>query len=167
MSAEISSYHVSNPLTNMSSRKPPLANNYLAVNSPIRPVAGGRAKRSFANVQREEAYGQPPPAKRLMRTPPRGIDHAPAFFNRKSNPTPLTKQLAAARTSKPTQQSQRIEVVDEEGLESVRNWQRHYRQVFPNFVFYFESVPEDARAKLLRQIAILNAVSCPILLQLV
>ncbi|KAI9790998.1 MAG: hypothetical protein M1816_004565 [Peltula sp. TS41687] len=44
-----------------------------------------------------------------------------------------------------------------ESIENVRQWQRHYRKVFPSFVFYFESLPEDVRAKCSKQIALLGA----------
>jgi hypothetical protein len=45
-------------------------------------------------------------------------------------------------------------------LESVRQWQRHYRKVFPQFVFYFESVSNDLRDTFARQVRCLGAVSC-------
>lgn len=46
-----------------------------------------------------------------------------------------------------------------DNAENVRQWQKHYRKVFPTFVFYFESIPEDTRNKCSRQIASLGAVS--------
>lgn len=47
----------------------------------------------------------------------------------------------------------------DEKLENVRQWQRHYRKAFPEFVFYFESVPHDVRLKCLKQLDALGAVS--------
>lgn len=47
----------------------------------------------------------------------------------------------------------------DEKLENVRQWQKHYRKAFPQFVFYFESVPNDVRAKCLKQAIALGAVS--------
>src|SRR3954465_14809026 len=67
-------------LSTMSGRRVPLSSNLNAVNSPFRAVAAAAAKqkRSYANEQREESYGHPPPAKKQMveshkslRTPPR------------------------------------------------------------------------------------------------
>lgn len=176
--AEVSLYPIRDSLINMSSRRPALANNPNAANSPFR-TAATKQKRSFATVQREEAYGQPPPAKRLMteadrsalRTPPRvlgtNIVADGRLFTKRSNPTTLTKQLAAARSNRPSQQQQqqqslRLDLNDAKGLESVRSWQKHYRQEFPKFVFYFESVPEESRTKVRRQISILNAVGSPV-----
>jgi regulatory subunit for Cdc7p protein kinase len=67
-------------------------------------------------------------------------------------PTAFERKLAAARkpasAHKPTADS----------LESIRQWQRHYRKAFPQFVFYFESVPDDVRTKVSRQIQYLGAV---------
>lgn len=149
------------------SRRPALKNNPNAANSPFR-TAGTKQKRSFANVQREEAYGQPPPAKRVMtetrhdplKTPPRAPSQGltpDVRFSKRSNPVAFRAQLVAARASNTSQPNQRIDKTDAESLESVRNWQKHYRQAFPNFVFYFESIPEESRTKVLKQIAQLNA----------
>jgi hypothetical protein len=44
-------------------------------------------------------------------------------------------------------------------MDSIRQWQRHYRKAFPQFVFYFDSIPEDMRRKCSRQVMALGAVS--------
>ncbi|KAI5282341.1 hypothetical protein KEM54_002822, partial [Ascosphaera aggregata] len=42
-------------------------------------------------------------------------------------------------------------------LENLRTWQRHYKRAFPSFVFYFDSLPDDMRHKVTRQILALGA----------
>ncbi|KKY14046.1 putative g1 s regulator [Phaeomoniella chlamydospora] len=51
----------------------------------------------------------------------------------------------------------RAEKASLDNAENIRQWQKHYRRVFPTFVFYFESVPEDLRNKCSRQVASLGA----------
>ncbi len=164
-------------LSNMSSRRVPLSSNPNAANSPYRALAAAAAakqKRSYATIQREEAYGQQPLAKKQMlkpnqsslKTPPRQHSAQTAegrVFTRKSSASQTTafaRKLEAARV-KPTQQSQSIadsKAVDQ-NLETIRQWQRHYRKVFPKFVFYFESISEDVRIKFSKQVTALGAVS--------
>jgi regulatory subunit for Cdc7p protein kinase len=164
-------------LSTMSSRRAPLSNNPNAANSPYRAVtaAAAKQKRSYATIQREETYGQPPPAKKQMvkvnqsgpRSPARqSLANAPegrVFTTRKSNASQTSnfaRKLEALRV-KPAQQTHAT--VDtkaaEENLDTIRQWQRHYRRVFPKFVFYFESVSEDCRVKFSKQVAALGAVS--------
>lgn len=146
-------------LSTMSGRRLPLSNNSNAINSPYRAVAAAasKQKRSYATVQREEAYGQPPPTKKQMldshqelRTPPRHTTQSSLegrVFTRKSNPSQQSsfeKQLIAV-ADKPQQVVTKAE--KGENIETVRVWQKHYRKIFPTFVFYFESVPEETRTK--------------------
>lgn len=49
-----------------------------------------------------------------------------------------------------------------ENMEKIRAWQAHYRKVFPTFVFYFESFPEESVAKYQKQVHGLGAVSVSI-----
>jgi regulatory subunit for Cdc7p protein kinase len=165
-------------LSNMSGRRVPLSSNPNAANSPYRAVAAAAAaqkhKRSYANIQREEAYGQAPPAKKQMleathlslRTPPRqSAAHAAEgrVFTRRSNaaqPTAFDRKLEAVRVRSAQQQAvAKVEKASEENLETIRQWQRHYRKVFPKYVFYFESVAEDVHAKYAKQVTALGAVS--------
>ncbi|KAH6679583.1 Dfp1/Him1, central region-domain-containing protein [Halenospora varia] len=154
----------------MSSRRVPLSNNTNAVNSPYR-AAASKQKRSYATIQREDAYGQAPPAKKQMldnhqtlRTPPRQQQgHTTAegrVFTRKSNstqPSAFERKCVAVR-EKPAQQIiSKAEKTSEENLETIRQWQKHYRKIFPTFVFYFESVPEDVRIKYTKQVVALGA----------
>jgi regulatory subunit for Cdc7p protein kinase len=45
-----------------------------------------------------------------------------------------------------------------ETRDNIRQWQRHYRKVFPSIVFYFESIPDETRARLSGQVKALGAV---------
>lgn len=144
---------------------------------------------STVQQQHDVPYGEPPPAKKQMlnkdypqpRTPsrPRPIQPAEAhgFPRRTSNTqiTTLERKLMAAREKKhqATMEERAIKVeMDQtafraqmeekainESIENVRQWQKHYRKVFPTFVFYFESIPEEARVRCSKQVTSLGAVS--------
>jgi len=168
-------------LSTMSGRRVPLQSNPNAANSPYRAVtaaaAAAKQKRSYATIQREETYGQPPPAKKQMvkvnqsgsRSPTRqSLANAAEgrVFTRKSNgtqPSAFARKLEALRV-KPGQQLQipADAKAADENLDTIRQWQRHYRKVFPKFVFYFESVSEDSRIKFSKQVIALGAVSVPL-----
>ncbi|TVY35257.1 Hsk1-interacting molecule [Lachnellula subtilissima] len=158
----------------MSTRRVPLSNNPNAANSPYRALQGAAAKqkRSYATIQREDAYGQPPPAKKQMldvhqvlRTPPRQQSAQSSVegrvFTRKSNASQQSsfeRKLVAVR-DKPIQQQvvTKADRTSEENLDTIRQWQKHYRKIFPTFVFYFESIPEDVRLKYTKQVIALGA----------
>lgn len=162
----------------MSTRRVPLSSNQNAVNSPCRPVtaASSKPKRSYATVQREEAYGQPPPAKkqiveasqRPLKTPPPqpARDHDPSeehVFSRRAHarqPTSFERLLDNAR-GKPAANTaaEKAERAAEDNMAALKKWQRHYRKVFPKFVFYFDNIPEDVRYHNARLVAALGAVS--------
>ena len=159
-------------LSAMSGRRVPLSSNPNAVNSPYRATAASKPKRSYATIQREDAYGQPPPAKKqmveahqILRTPPRPqanqLSAEGRVFSRKSNAANISafeRKLVAAKEKLVQQQVTRAEKASEENLETIRQWQKHYRRNFPKFVFYFESIPGDARLKLTKQVIALGAV---------
>ncbi|RII05407.1 hypothetical protein CUC08_Gglean010502 [Alternaria sp. MG1] len=134
----------------MSNRRVPLANLQNATNSPLRATAiGGKRQRSHASEQRDVLYGQPPPKKQVIQ-----VDDAEAHRHglvRRSGaqPTALTRKLEAARESKaPSKQAAQRASND---LETIRQWQRHYRKLFPQFAFYFDSVPEAQKDKLMHR----------------
>lgn len=167
----------------MSSRRVPLSSNPNAANSPYRSMAAAasKQKRSHATIQREESYGQPPPAKKQMldthqtlRTPPHQESTQSSaegrVFTRKSNSSQQSvfeRKLVAARERERERQSQqtvtKAERTSEENLESIRAWQKHMKRSFPKFVFYFESGPEDSRQKCTKQVIALGAVSLMVL----
>lgn len=172
--AAVSLSPVANSLSAMTGRRVPLSSNPNAVNSPYRAVttAAAKQKRSHATAQREDSYGGQPPAKKQMldsqaRTPPRHQSTQASaegrVFTRRPNasqPTVFERNCVAA-SQRPTQQAapRKVEKPSDEGLESIRQWQRHIRRTFPRFVFYFESVSEDSRLKCTKQVTALGAVS--------
>jgi regulatory subunit for Cdc7p protein kinase len=144
----------------MSTRRAPLSSNPNAANSPFRPLAtaAGKRSRSYSSVQRELPYGQPPPLKKQMmevdqsalQTPPR----------QQSSQNVFSRRAVAARDRQLQQKGSKIDRASQENLETIRQWQRHYRRVFPEYVFYFESIPEELRLKCSRQVISLGAVCC-------
>ena len=162
---------------NMSTRRP-LANVPNATNSPHRagPVPAKRAR----SGQVEIPYGQPPPKKQVMeaaeqdaRSPSRIKSTAyhsteSKLFARRSNntnPSAFERKLVAARDKErqPQIKGTKGEKPSADTLDTIRQWQRHYRKAFPQFVFYFDSIPEDARRKFSRQVVALGAVSATLL----
>jgi regulatory subunit for Cdc7p protein kinase len=171
-----------NSNTAMTSRRVPLTNISNAANSPYRAVAAAAASkrsRSHSSVQRELQYGQcQPSTKKQMldldrpsqpRTPPRhqaiaqedsrapNPKRAPNNNNHPS--TTFERRLLAARGKQTQARQVRAHPTPAENLETIRQWQKHYRKIFPQFVFYFESIPEDVRVRFAKQIALLGAVS--------
>ncbi|QLI68619.1 Hsk1-interacting molecule 1 [Metarhizium brunneum] len=145
----------------MSSRRVPLTSNPNVANSPLRGPgslhAYAKQKRSYANVQREEAYGQPPPVKkqvledgtqRAVRSPSKA--HRTQVVVQRSS----TRLVAKDRATRTTQASARtVQDVDTEK----EVWKKHHRAKFPKMVFYFESIPDDIRAKLTKRVNYLGA----------
>lgn len=161
-------------VSSMSGRRVPLSSNPNAVNSPYRigsTAAASKQKRSYATIQREDSYGHPPPAKKQMldsyhrslRTPPRQQSTQSSaegrVFTRKSNtsqPSAFERKCVAVR-ERPTQQT--VPKGDPATQEENRQWLKHWKRNFPKCVFYFESLPEDARLKCTKQVTALGAVS--------
>lgn len=161
----------------MATRRAPLANVPNAVNSPFRNLTGTSAKRTRAQAG-DAVHGQPPSKKQIIEIPddddenadPRrrtgvtvsALEKLEEPFAKRSNtqPTAFERKLAAAREKRFTSQQrpkERPHRVKEESLDSVRQWQRHYRRQFPQFVIYFDSVSDDVRSKTVRQIQSLGA----------
>ncbi|KAH0538002.1 hypothetical protein FGG08_005363 [Glutinoglossum americanum] len=152
----------------MSTRRVPLSSNPNAANSPFRPqaTAAGKRSRSYSSVQRELPYGQPPPLKKQMmevdqsvlRTPPRQ-QPSQVVFRKLANPQPglFDRKSVTVRDRQMQQRGSKIDRTSRENLETIRQWQRHYRRVFPEYVFYFESIPEELRLKCSRQVLSLGA----------
>lgn len=158
----------------MSNRRAPLANNPNAANSPYRAVAAAAQKRSREQTDAQEdlSHDHLPPAKRqavaadhpTLRTPtrrhPLQNSEGRLFNKRPSNgqPTAFERRLLASK-SKHVDPKDEIQEKTNDSLDNIRQWQRHYRKVFPYFVFYFESIPDDVRAKCSKAIRALGAVS--------
>ncbi|KAH7135493.1 Dfp1/Him1, central region-domain-containing protein [Dendryphion nanum] len=150
-------------LSVMNSRRVPLANLQNATNSPLRapaPVAGEKRQRSHASEQRDMPYGQPRPSKRqLIEVDDADARRVGGLVRRSGAPaTAFQKKLEAARETKVVAKPvERPQNSTQQNLETIRQWQKHYRKMFPTFVFYFESVPEDIRSKMWRQAQVLGA----------
>jgi regulatory subunit for Cdc7p protein kinase len=159
---------------NMSTRRP-LANVPNATNSPHRAGLVPAKRPRTTNPPIDIPYGQPPPKKQVIdgldqesRSPARvksSTTDSKLFTRRSTNaqPSAFEKKLVAARDKerqallKGTKQ----ERPSAESVDSIRQWQRHYRKAFPHFVFYFDAISEDVRAKCSRQVTALGAVSVP------
>jgi regulatory subunit for Cdc7p protein kinase len=74
-----------------------------------------------------------------------------------SGSTAFQKKLVAARDkSSGLRVTKAVEPSAKE--ESVRQWQKHYRKIFPSFNFYFDGLSEDIKSRFLRQIILLGGV---------
>ncbi|KAK7415260.1 Cdc7p-Dbf4p kinase complex regulatory subunit [Neonectria punicea] len=144
----------------MSSRRGPLTNNPNVANSPLRGAstlaAYAKQKRSYATIQREETYGQPPPLKkqvldnggqRAVRSPTRPA-RTQVLVQRGA-----TRPVAKDRPSRTVSTSRNTQDVDAEK----EVWKKHHRAKFPKMVFYFESIPDDIRARLTKRVTYLGA----------
>ncbi|KAJ4295385.1 Cdc7p-Dbf4p kinase complex regulatory subunit [Kalmusia sp. IMI 367209] len=144
----------------MANRRVPLANLHNATNSPMRATAiGGKRQRSHASEQRDLSYGQPPSKKLIVEADDTDARRSGLVRRSGAPPTALTKKLEAAREHKTIPRSTRPARAPEvnQNIETIRNWQRHYRKLFPQFVFWFESVPDDIKSRISRQAQILGS----------
>ena len=170
----------------MTSRRQPLANVPNAVNSPFRNVVAGTGKRTRAQAG-EAVYGQPPAKKQVIEIksedeenvdPKRraGVTVSAQYkleepFSKRANnaqPTAFERKLAAAREKHPSVPApihtgskpaaiNDIQVKNGDSLETIRQWQRHYKRQFPHFVFYFDSLADEVRSKAAQQVRSLGA----------
>ncbi|KAI1148933.1 Dfp1/Him1, central region-domain-containing protein [Nemania diffusa] len=158
----------------MSSRRIPLSSNQNAANSPLRSTAL-KQKRTLAQLQREEPYGQPPPAKKLVldastqrvvkspsQQPRVSKSQIPVQTRRPTNNTvdiKLARERAAARQQQQQQQQQEAAAVPEyteKDVEEIQVWKNHHRARFPKSLFYFDQIPSDVAHRLKKQIAALG-----------
>ena len=158
-------------LNTMSSKRAPLSNNTNAVNSPLRAVGAAAPKRARAQTNAENDYEQPPSKKHIVelkesgpRTPTRttGRDAEGRALNGKvvaPRATAIDRRASATKVDPAESRAAKAEKAQEESLASVRRWKEHYLNVFPSYVFYFESVPDSTRSKCLREVSLLGAVS--------
>ena len=150
----------------MAARRVPLSNVPNVANSPLRPTANKRG-RSQSTAEDDVFGAHPPPSKKQI------IDvkqAAPQTLVRKSMQAPFSRAGRAvvpdAKIHTPRKEHLLAQPVRQEGgeaekktLETVRQWQQHYRKVFPTYVFYFDNVPDESRRNCSRAIAALGAVS--------
>ncbi|KAF9876067.1 g1 s regulator [Colletotrichum karsti] len=139
----------------MSARRAPLSSNPNVANSPLRAasaLAQAKQRRSHANIQREELYGQPPPLKR------QAVESVASRHQR--SPSKITKpsqlpQRVARPVTKEKDRSANHD--DAANVDKIRQWQHEYRGRFPKMVFYFDGITEDQRAKLVKHATSLGA----------
>lgn len=138
-----------------SSRRAPLSSNPNAANSPLRGAAS-KVKRSYATLQREEQYGQPPPLKKqMLENGSHRASRSPTHVRtRPAQQTTRPKPKAPSTATESTQYQK-----PQEKDRDLVSWQKQYRARFPRMVFYFDSVPDDVRARLVKLIVHLGAVS--------
>lgn len=74
-----------------------------------------------------------------------------------SQASAFERKLLAAKERPPSYKVERQEKAAAASLNGIRQWQKHYRRVFPYFVFYFESIPEDIRVKYSKFVRVLGA----------
>ncbi len=163
------------PLIRMSTSRPraPLVSIPNATNSPHRAITQSTKRpRAQGNIQQENE----PPQKRQMvekdtashgLTTPRSKKIPPStaegrVFERgtvNAQPTAFQRKLVAARDRGSTLKiTKNVEVPTAQSVENIRQWQKHYRKAFPEYNFFFESVPEDLKARFSQHIASLGAV---------
>ena len=151
----------------MATRRVPLAQVSNAVNSPRRPIAP-TTKRSRSALEDKEDYGNSPVKKRhvidLTEDAYRKVlisqidEPATRVSNNvtaKCATSVFARKLAALKQPKVEEKQEKVTRAEEE---TIRTWRRHYRKIFPHFVFYLESIPEDISQKMSRQIQALGAV---------
>lgn len=169
------------------SKRAPLSDNPNAANSPLRGSSATalalqgskKAVRSHADQLREEPYGQPPPAKRQM------IEHggqraavSPTTTQRSNvmrkttstiSRTAAERERARNTSTATTTRAERLNAtshatttttshgITPKEIEDLSIWQTSMRSRFHKMVFYFESIPDDQRHKLAKQVAQLGA----------
>lgn len=118
-----------------------------------------KQKRPHATNQREDVYGQPPPKKQAveqrLRSPSK-LPRAQALPQRSVNAAVSTRPVASKTKSSAATSVSKLSAEDEERKEA---WKSYHKSRFPKMVFYFESVPDDVRARLTKRISLLGAVS--------
>ncbi|PUU84133.1 Dfp1/Him1, central region-domain-containing protein [Tuber borchii] len=148
------------------SRRAPLTTLPNAVNSPYHSVTAAAAKRQ--RTQRDLSYAQSAATKdQIAEITARASARA---SNTESRIAPIRKRALGRSTAggdPPTfngvshAQAQRRGAgrgtEQNNNIDSVRAWQRHYKKVFPEYVFYFENIPEDVAQKCQKQLSHLGA----------
>lgn len=157
------------PRDSMANRRVPLQSIPNAVNSPSRPVAPGTKRaRSQLDDLKEYSNVQLPPTKKLhldqkeedirdreLRARKKQIVDQ-KHIKENSRKTTTSRHEAPATTRETEEKREAVAA----NLESVRQWQRHYRKVFPTLVFYFEGIQDDVKRRISRQVQALGSVCC-------
>ena len=160
----------------MNTRRTPLSNNINAANSPIRPPINKRT-RSASNGGYENLYEQRPAKRQFLDSFESNVQETLLQRLQKRNELQLAqenrpqglkgihvlgspeKKERLLRERQSARNKTKQERTPEQTAESLKQWKKHYRAQFPNFVFYFETVPEDLRRQSMRSITLLGGVS--------
>ena len=164
-------------------RRQPLMSIPNATNSPHRNLnvnltnSGSKRSRAVANVSQQE--NEPPLKRQAIEKASREAAPVTPRRHEQQDPTggqvferghaepqnnPFQKRLVAARDRVAGTRTTRSHNTGAKDVDSIRQWQKHYRKIFPQFRFYFDSVPADVKKLLWKQAATLGAVSllmCP------
>lgn len=156
----------------MSSRRIPLADNPNAVNSPYRANALKRSRALNLDNYHDDQEGSPPKKKQqldsdhhVLRRPhfsaanSKAATEKPAICQESSLQARLITTRDARQHGQLVPDKKAGSSLNTNERERVRKWRRHYVTLFPNFVFYFESVPTDSSTRASKQIVALGAVS--------
>ncbi|KAI1268021.1 hypothetical protein F5Y18DRAFT_276855 [Xylariaceae sp. FL1019] len=167
-------------LSTMSSRRVPLSSNQNIANSPLRNN-GLKQKRTWVQLQREEHYAQPPPAKKqILDAATQRVVKSPSLQPQSRIPTKAqipaqqrrtasgheTKTARERGLSRQTHHDDGALRADKESytakdFESIHNWQTHHRARFPKCLFYFDQVPTDQAHTFKKQINALGGSVSP------
>lgn len=159
----------------MSTGRPraPLVSIPNATNSPQRLLFQTTGKRQRQQQGASLHEHEPPPKKKYLPersprrdNPPIARGKAPPqspqstaegrvfeFEAANAAPTDFQRRLIAAKKVSAKADPDHAE-------SSLRSWHKHYRKVFPSFVFYFDGVPADLHVRLVKCLDQLGAVSC-------
>ena len=156
----------------MSSHRVPLANNPNAANSPYRATnASKRARAASHDIENEcsppkkrqllsKDIGSFRRAQKISLNEPEGKvfaerrDHGVQnLFQRKLLAAGQGRQRINAQADGKQEQTQ-----PGQEQESLQNWRKHYRRVFPYFVIYFDSIPSDTVLRFKRMVLKLGGV---------
>jgi regulatory subunit for Cdc7p protein kinase len=127
----------------MSSRRGPLTNNPNVANSPLRGVSAlagyAKQKRSYATVQREETYGQPPPLKKQV------LDNGVQRPVRSPSRSTRTQVLVQRGTTRPSTKERSARTVPTNVARDMDNERKHGRDIivpsFPRWFFTLRVYP--------------------------
>ncbi|TGJ81733.1 hypothetical protein E0Z10_g7026 [Xylaria hypoxylon] len=153
----------------MSGRRVPLASNQNVANSPLRSTVL-KQKRTLAQIQREEPYGQQPPTKKLVldastqrvvkspsQQPRVSKSQIPVQTRRPTNHNTCdTRSVRERAVSRHQEVAAAVADYSQKDIEDIQNWQNHHRARFPKSLFYFDQIPGDVAHRLKRQIAALG-----------
>jgi regulatory subunit for Cdc7p protein kinase len=126
-----------------------------AANSPFRDHIVPGTKRPRTDAAHEK---QPPAKKQLVET--EDAENRRVAIGRKTvGVTAGNAATANGTTARKTATSKAMQKATQENLNDIRQWQRHYKKLFPQMVFYYDNVPDETRHKIGKQIQLLGSVS--------